>query len=166
MNIAIYSSSTAEWGTQRLRCAIGWGGISHKKEEGDGVTPAGNFNLRQVFYRADRVREPRTILPVSNIGQMDGWSDYPQDPHYNHHITLPSVTKHEKLWREDNIYDIIAVIGYNDNPVVSGAGSAIFMHLANIDYTSTQGCVAFSKADLLQILEGWTENSLVNIGSP
>jgi L,D-peptidoglycan transpeptidase YkuD (ErfK/YbiS/YcfS/YnhG family) len=45
-------------------------------------------------------------------------------------------------------------LGYNDDPVVPGAGSAIFLHVARPDYAPTEGCVALAQADLLRVLAG------------
>jgi L,D-peptidoglycan transpeptidase YkuD (ErfK/YbiS/YcfS/YnhG family) len=57
------------------------------------------------------------------------------------------------MWREDHLYDLVAVLGYNDRPVVPGKGSAIFLHLAQPDYSATQGCVAMAMDDLLAAIE-------------
>jgi L,D-peptidoglycan transpeptidase YkuD (ErfK/YbiS/YcfS/YnhG family) len=56
------------------------------------------------------------------------------------------------MWREDNLYDVVLVVGYNDAPVVAGKGSAIFLHLARTDYAPTAGCVALALPDLLEAL--------------
>jgi L,D-peptidoglycan transpeptidase YkuD (ErfK/YbiS/YcfS/YnhG family) len=53
------------------------------------------------------------------------------------------------MWREDHLYDLLVVLGYNDDPVVPGKGSAIFLHLAKPGYLPTQGCVALVYEDLL-----------------
>ncbi len=53
------------------------------------------------------------------------------------------------LWRADHVYDLIVPLGYNDDPVVPGKGSAIFMHVAKPDYAPTEGCVALALPDLL-----------------
>ena len=127
------------------------------------MTPAGEFSLRHVYFRADRIERPDTILPVSEITDLDGWSDDPNDPGYNQKIRLPYEARHEKLWRTDALYDLVAVVGYNDQPVIAGAGSAIFLHVAKPDYAPTEGCVAFNLADLSQILSEWTNASLINI---
>lgn len=136
-------------------CAVGKNGFAadkNAKREGDGKTPIGSFFLRECWYRADKMAAPKTSLPLKIIHENDGWCDDPASPDYNKHILLPYHFSHEKLWREDNIYDLIIPIGYNDEAVESGNGSAIFMHIAKPDYTGTEGCVALAKNDLLEIL--------------
>lgn len=134
------------------RCAIGKGGFSANKKEGDGATPLGEFALRECWYRADRMSAPITKLPLKIIHETDGWCDDPKSPDYNLHVKLPFSASHEKLWHEDGVYDLIVPLGYNDGPIIPGKGSAIFMHIAKPDYTPTEGCVALAKKDLLEIL--------------
>jgi L,D-peptidoglycan transpeptidase YkuD (ErfK/YbiS/YcfS/YnhG family) len=132
----------------RWRCAIGRGGIRPDKQEGDGATPRATLALRRVLYRADRGRAPACAVPVEPIGRADGWCDDSADPAYNRPVTLPYAGRHEELWREDGLYDIVGVLGWNDAPVVRGRGSAIFLHIARPDYAPTEGCIALSPADL------------------
>ncbi len=134
------------------RCAIGRGGIAAEKREGDGVTPVGTYPLRRVYYRADRLRPPRTGLDVTALAPADGWSDAPDDLLYNTFVQHPHAHSAERLWRDDRLYDLIVVIGYNDDPVTPGKGSAIFMHVAKPDYAPTEGCVALSEPDLIAVL--------------
>lgn len=148
--------SSEEWlvlGRMRLRCALGRGGVRADKREGDGATPAGRFPLRRVLYRPDRLAAPpETALPCRPLRPADGWCDDPADPRYNRPVDLPYPASHERLWREDEIYDIVGVLGHNDDPVVPGAGSAIFLHVARPDYAPTAGCVALAREDLLRLL--------------
>lgn len=147
------------------RCATGKGGFSSQKREGDGCTPLGTFALRECWYRADRVPRPITALPLRVIGKVDGWSDDPTSPEYNTHVTLPYQPSHEKLWRDDHVYDIIVPIGYNDDPIMVGRGSAIFMHLAHDDYKPTEGCVALLASDLLEILSHLSQETRIDIAA-
>jgi L,D-peptidoglycan transpeptidase YkuD (ErfK/YbiS/YcfS/YnhG family) len=142
----------ADWGEGPRRCAVGHGGIGVKQREGDGLTPIGLWPLRQVLYRADRLARPATALPVAPIDQDQAWCDVQDDPNYNRLVHLPYASLDERLWREDSLYDLIVVVGYNDAPVVPGKGSAIFLHLARPDYGPTAGCVALPREDLLQAL--------------
>jgi L,D-peptidoglycan transpeptidase YkuD (ErfK/YbiS/YcfS/YnhG family) len=152
MNVVIHADSRVAIGDTSYRAAIGRNGIVTDKREGDGASPAGIWPLRRVMYRADRLLRPETNLPLSVIQPDDGWCDAPGDDAYNTAVKLPYPASHEELWREDRLYDVVAVIGYNDDPVVPGRGSAIFLHVATPDYARTAGCVALALDDLLNVL--------------
>ncbi len=139
-------------GMAPMRCAIGKAGLTHDKREGDNQTPTGTFALRQILYRVDRVSLPETKLLALPLSPYDGWCDDATSEDYNRHIKLPHPARHEKLWRDDHVYDIIIPLGYNDDPVEAGRGSAIFFHLAHEDYRGTEGCVAISREDMLALL--------------
>lgn len=141
------------YGGRRWPCAMGAGGVRAFKREGDGATPFGLWPLRCVLYRPDRLRRPRTCLPVAALRPQDGWCDAPGDASYNRMVAMPYRASAETLWREDGLYDLIVVIGYNDEPRVQGAGSAIFMHIARPGYAPTAGCVALRTDHLLALLE-------------
>lgn len=142
----------ASFGPLRLPCALGRGGRRARKREGDGATPIGMWPMREVLYRADRMARPVTGLPVSPIRPDDGWCDAPHDRNYNRPVRLPYPAGHERLWREDHLYDLVVILGYNDVPRSRGQGSAIFMHLAAPDFTPTVGCIALHEADLRKLL--------------
>ena len=142
------------WQGREFAAALGAGGITTAKREGDGATPAGAFSLRRVLYRPDRLAPPRTRLPVAPIGPRDGWCDDPADPLYNQQIRQPFAGGFELMWRDERLYDVVVVLGVNDSPVVPGAGSAIFLHVAAPDFLPTRGCVALSQPDLLELLKG------------
>jgi L,D-peptidoglycan transpeptidase YkuD (ErfK/YbiS/YcfS/YnhG family) len=108
--------------------------------------------LRRVFYRPDRLAAPVTALPTRALGASDAWCDDPQSPDYNRLVRLPFTARHELLWREDEIYDVIVELGWNDDPVVPGNGSAIFLHVARPDFSPTEGCVALDRSALLTVL--------------
>lgn len=163
LDIVVSAAGFAEVGGKRFRCAVGNGGIKRDKREGDGATPAGVWPLREVLYRADRIAKPKTKLPVRALTRDDGWCDAPGDPRYNTNVKLPYPGSAEHLWRRDRIYDLIVVVGYNDAPVVPGAGSAIFLHVARASYAPTVGCVAFARRDLLRILALTDERSRLDV---
>jgi L,D-peptidoglycan transpeptidase YkuD (ErfK/YbiS/YcfS/YnhG family) len=131
---------------------LGRNGIRDDKREGDGATPAGRFPLREVYFRADRLAAPWTSLPTSPVSPDLGWCDNPVDAAYNRPVRLPYAARHERLWRDDELYDLIVVIGYNDDPVEPGRGSAVFLHVARPDFAPTQGCVALPFTDLSDLL--------------
>jgi L,D-peptidoglycan transpeptidase YkuD (ErfK/YbiS/YcfS/YnhG family) len=138
-------------GDVSYRCALGRSGIVLNKREGDGATPAGRFPLRRAFYRPDRLARPATGLPLSPLCLEDGWCDDPADPAYNRLVRLPYPARHETMWRQDGLYDLVIVPGHNDDPPKPGLGSAIFLHVARQDGGPTEGCVALLLADLLDL---------------
>lgn len=133
-------------------CAIGKGGVTRDKHEGDGATPAGCWTFRRVLYRPDRMAAPATGLPSAVLSPTDGWCDDAGDPRYNQPVSLPFAGRHERLWREDGLYDVIVVLSHNEAPAVPGRGSAIFLHVAAPGYAPTEGCVALALPDLLAVL--------------
>lgn len=142
-------------------CAIGKSGLvaATAKKEGDGASPIGAWKTRRLFFRSDRVLKPETQLPIVEITKDMGWCDDPNHPSYNQLVTLPFNASHETMWREDHVYDVVVELGYNDNPIVAGAGSAIFMHLARPDFRPTEGCVALTLPDLLTVVAHLTPES-------
>jgi L,D-peptidoglycan transpeptidase YkuD (ErfK/YbiS/YcfS/YnhG family) len=152
MDIDVFPDGRLVCGDLAFRCALGATGVTRSKREGDKATPAGRFPLRRVLYRADRVAPPAIALPADPIGPQDGWCDAPADPQYNRPVSLPYPASHERLWREDHVYDIVVILGYNDAPPVAGKGSAIFMHVARPGYAPTEGCVALALPDLETVL--------------
>ena len=161
MDLVVDNSGFAAWGSWRMRCALGRGGISPHKHEGDGATPVGAFVMRRLLYRPDRGAPPRTPLRSAALKPRDGWCDAPGDPAYNRPVLLPYPASAENLWRDDHLYDLLVVLGYNDDPVVSGKGSAIFLHLAAPDFGPTVGCVALARDDLLTVIATATPASRV-----
>jgi L,D-peptidoglycan transpeptidase YkuD (ErfK/YbiS/YcfS/YnhG family) len=161
MDLLVSSDGTARFEGRVLRCALGRGGMSDAKREGDGATPIGAWPLRRLLYRPDRIDAPATPLPTRPIGPTDGWCDAPGDGNYNLPVALPYPASTEALWRDDAVYDLIVPLGYNDNPILPGRGSAIFLHLARDGYLPTEGCVALARADLLAYLAVATTGSRV-----
>jgi len=136
----------------QYRTAFGEAGVTRAKQEGDHATPAGLLPLRRVFYRADRLARPRAVVPVEPIAPQDGWCDDPADRAYNRKVSLPHPARHEALWRQDNVYDLMGVLGWNDDPVQRDRGSAIFLHVARTGYPPTEGCIALALGDLTALL--------------
>ncbi len=145
-------------GSLLLPAVLGEAGIRPDKQEGDRATPAGRLLLRRLFYRADRVPAPAATVPREALSPEDGWCDDPTHPDYNRRITLPHPARHEALWRADALYDLVGVLGWNDDPVVRGRGSAIFLHLAPPGGAPTAGCIALPPDALREALAaGLTE---------
>lgn len=163
MILIIHPDQRAEWRDRMMRCAIGRSGLAVNKREGDGTTPVGDFPVREVFYRADRVAKPKTKLPCRALLSTDGWCDDPADPRYNCPVTLPYAASHENMMRDDGLYDLVVVLGYNDDPVTAGLGSAIFLHVAAPGYSPTEGCVALALFDLQEVVAGLQPGDKIRI---
>ncbi|MEM6901160.1 MAG: L,D-transpeptidase family protein [Pseudomonadota bacterium] len=162
--LIVRNDNTLEDGTFSYSCTSGKGGRrpAGEKTEGDGASPIGSWALKRVFFRPDRIARPETALPVSPLSQDDGWCDDPEDPAYNRPVKLPFAASHEKMWRDDNAYDLVVELAHNDDPPVPGRGSAIFLHVMHDDRRATEGCIALERDDLLQILSrADTETCLV-----
>lgn len=153
-------------GSLLVPCALGRGGVRADKREGDGATPLGTFRLRRLWYRADRLEAPAPDgLDVRAIRPEDGWCDDPASADYNRPVVLPHPARHERLWRDDALYDLIVELGCNDDPVVPGAGSAIFLHVARSGYRPTEGCVAIARPDLLRLLTAVGPHTQLRVSS-
>jgi L,D-peptidoglycan transpeptidase YkuD (ErfK/YbiS/YcfS/YnhG family) len=147
-----YRGGRLRWSRGNAVAAVGRGGVKADKHEGDGATPAGIYPLVSILYRPDRLAAPRSRLPVKPLTPSDGWVDESSDANYNRPVSLPYPASAEQMWREDDLYDALVVIGYNMEPIVPGAGSAIFLHIATPDFAPTAGCVAVQKEVLLGLL--------------
>ena len=160
-----FSDGRLEGAGLSARCALGKGGVkpAAEKREGDGASPVGIWIARRVWYRADKGPPPETGLPAIAIRPDDGWCDAPGHPFYNRLVALPFPASHERLWREDSVYDLVVELGYNDDPPVSGRGSAIFLHVARTGYLPTEGCIALREDDLREVLRLLTGGSTLEI---
>ena len=147
----------------KVKCAVGKRGIGLKKKEGDLITPVGQYKIRYLLYRKDRIKKIQTKLRKIIIKKNIGWCDDPKSQKYNKLINLPFNYSHEKLFIKENIYDIILVLNYNMNPVKKNKGSAIFIHIAKKNYKKTKGCIAIKKTELLEIIRKIKINTKVRI---
>jgi L,D-peptidoglycan transpeptidase YkuD (ErfK/YbiS/YcfS/YnhG family) len=147
----------------KVKCALGKRGIGNKREEGDLITPKGNFKVKYILYRKDRIKQIQSKIKKISIKKDLGWCDDPLSKNYNKLIKIPSEYNYEKLYKKDNVYDIVLVLNYNMNPVVKNKGSAIFIHVAKENYKKTEGCVAIKKIHLLKIIKKLENNTKIKI---
>jgi L,D-peptidoglycan transpeptidase YkuD (ErfK/YbiS/YcfS/YnhG family) len=153
-------------GFSTFACAIGRGGIIVMKREGDGGTPRAELPLRRVFVRPDKGPLPSSQLRRRLMTPADAWCDDMADRRYNRLITRPPGEAEERLWRQDNLYDIIVELGWNDAPVRRGSGSAIFWHLSRTGMTPTAGCVATPRDVFHKVLPRLSARTRMIIGRP
>jgi hypothetical protein len=147
----------------KFRCALGKNGIKKKIKEGDNITPKGIFKIIKIYYRHDKIKNLKTSIKKIKIKKNMGWCDDPKSNFYNQQIKLPNKFNYEKFYRNDHIYDILAVLNYNTNPVVKDKGSAIFIHIAKNNYKPTAGCLALKKGDLIKLLRTIKKNTKIKI---
>lgn len=149
-------------GMSTIPCALGKGGVKTAKREGDGATPRGTLRALRLYRRPDRPMVHARI-PVSTTTRTMGWCDDNASPFYNQPVALPFDKSHEKLWRDDHLYDLVIDTDYNRRPAIKGRGSAIFIHLARPYYTPTEGCIAFNRRDLTRLIAMIDRNTRIHV---
>ena len=160
-------------GNKVFGCQIGEGGlkIATKKIEGDKTTPIGRWRLETIFYRPDKILRPKlkkkNILKINKITKNSGWCDDIRSNKYNSYIKINNFQSlnlnYEKLWREDEAYDILIVISHNFEPTIRNKGSAIFIHCSFSDNRKTSGCIALKKKHLVFLLGNLNRNTYIKV---
>ena len=153
MNIFVKKTGVLKFSKYTIKCFLGKNGVTSKKQEGDLKTPKGTFFLRHIMYRPDRIKKPKTTLPIHIIKKNHICCDNPKHHNYNKIFETKNLNLGEKLWRKDFLYDIVVIIGYNDNPVIKSKGSAIFLHLSKKNVITTEGCIAIEKKNMIKLLK-------------
>ena len=92
------------------------------------------------------------MLPIRRIGPADGWCEDPADRRYNRAIRLAAQSTADRLWRADDLYDLVVELDHNARPRVAGRGSAVFIHVARPGLRPTAGCVAMPAPRLRRLL--------------
>lgn len=150
-------------GGRAIPVALGRAGPAAAKREGDGHTPVGRYRIVRALYRPDRMARPPTRIPLAAIAPDDGWSDDPADRRYNRPVKLPVAGSHERLWRDDALYDLVLVIDHNTRPRIAGRGSAVFIHQARPGFAPTEGCVALARGELRRLLARLAPGAVIEI---
>ena len=161
--IIINKSGYLKFKNLKFKCSLGKSGIGEKKIEGDNITPEGTYQIIRVYYRKDIIKKIKAKIKLFEIKKNFGWCDQPNSKFYNRLIDIPNKLSHEKLYRKDNVYDVIIVLNYNMNPTIQYKGSAIFIHVAKRKFPPTKGCVAISKKDLLSLIERISKKTKIKI---
>ncbi|RUV66883.1 MAG: L,D-transpeptidase [Mesorhizobium sp.] len=145
-------------------CALGRGGISAGKREGDGATPLGSMRVLSGYFRNDHFSGGRkTRLAMTPIGRDLGWCEVPEDRNYNRPVKIPYGASHERMLRTDRLYDACLVLDWNISPRRRGRGSAIFFHLARPGFTPTQGCVAVTARTMARLLPLLSDRTVMKV---
>jgi L,D-peptidoglycan transpeptidase YkuD (ErfK/YbiS/YcfS/YnhG family) len=148
----LYTQAWLVVGQRAIRAALGRASIKAAKREGDGATPAGRFHPVRLWWRADRLPRPRTLLPVRRIAADDAWCENPKDRRYNRPFRRSANEPGDHLKRGDGLYDLIVEIDHNTRPRVAGHGSAVFIHVARPGFGPTAGCIALTRGDLQRLV--------------
>ena len=163
MTIFLKNKHTLEIDSFNFKCCIGKKGLIKNKVEGDYKTPIGTFKIEHLYYRQDKIIKPTTKLKCTKIKKNMGWCDdvnYKNE--YNKLIKINPNIKCEKLYRNDDKYDLFIPIKYNFEKIIPGKGSCIFIHLTK-NYSPTAGCIALNKKDFLIMLKIINQNTKIKI---
>ena len=141
-----------KFGPVTVRAALGRGGVTAFKREGDGGTPRSAMTVLSGFRKGGMLTPDRAGLPLQRVGRRDGWCDASAHAAYNRQVRLPCPASHETLVRDDVLYDFGLVLDWNIRSRRRGAGSAIFLHVAKPGYPPTEGCIALKRRDMLRLM--------------
>ncbi|MBT1158874.1 L,D-transpeptidase [Aminobacter anthyllidis] len=144
-------------------CALGRGGITANKREGDGGTPLAAMRILSGYFRRDQFVVGQSRLPMRPIGADLGWCEVPDDRNYNRPVKIPYGASHERMKRDDRLYDACLVLDWNIRPRRRGRGSAIFFHLARPGFTPTQGCVAVTARVMARLLPQLSRRTVLKV---
>lgn len=157
------SRAILQFGILRLPAALGRAGTVLCKREGDGGSPRATMRLLSGYFRGDRIKNLATTLPMIRTKASMLWCDTPQHPAYNRPVSAPFAAGHERLMRDDSLYDICLVMDWNVSSRQRGRGSAIFFHLARPGYMPTEGCVAVARGDMLRLIRHFRRGTRIRI---
>lgn len=152
------------FGSLSFAAALGRGGITVFKREGDGATPRAAMAVVGGFRRGGLLTPDRSGIFLDRVEERDGWCDAPAHAAYNRPVRLPFPASHETLVRDDVLYDFGFVLDWNFSSRRRGAGSAIFLHVARPGLPPTQGCVALKRRDLLRLMPFIRRGTIIRVG--
>ncbi len=147
------------------RNGLGWGRGLHprkaslqpRKEEGDGRSPAGVFQLGTVFGFPPETELGELHMPYQRVTELLECIDDPDSHYYTDIIErnqADTVDWHssEHIMRSPTAYRLGVVVEHNRHPVKPGAGSCIFLHVWTAPTDSTLGCTTMSLADMHNLI--------------
>ena len=160
-------------GNKIFTCQVGDAGLklAQKKNEGDKTTPIGKWSLSSIYYRPDKILKKKlknkNILKINKITKNCGWCEDTRSINYNKYIKINNFKmpnlNYERLWREDEAYDVIIVTSHNVKPTIKNKGSAIFIHCSFSDKRNTAGCIALGKKDLIFLIKNLSRDTYIKI---
>ena len=129
------------------------------KREGDGKAPAGIFRLTLSFGYSSEPLPGSRIEYIALTPSVECVDD-PKSSRYNQLFDTQGVTRDwnssELMRRGDELYRWGVFVAHNTGPVVSGAGSCIFLHVWYGPDEGTVGCTAMEQANI-ELLLRWLE---------
>ena len=135
----------------RTEAYVGRNGCDTDKREGDGKTPVGVYEIRRGFGLNT---PPAVSIDYTQLQGGEQWVDDVASARYNQWVTRDTTpvdwNSAEDLPSETEAYKYVAVIEYNTDNIVKGAGSAIFLHCSKGRPTS--GCISVSEDAMVKIL--------------
>jgi D-alanyl-D-alanine dipeptidase len=146
------------WGDERLMEICG--GMLRKRE-GDGKAPAGIFRLSFAYGYDSASWDANVPFPYLKVNKQTLCIDDPASVYYNQIISTDTVahpdwSSYEDMRRDDELYRYGLVVSYNTDPVRSGAGSCIFMHIGG--ERGTAGCTAMTEHQIKEIMT-WLDSA-------
>lgn len=156
-----------------IYCEIGRNGVipKYKKIEGDKSTPIGKWKIGFIYIRKDKLILNKFNNFIKNkiisIKEGNVWCDDPTSNFYNKfvkNINNNSVKfRFEKMFRDDDVYDIAIEICYNKSPIIRTKGSAIFIHCSFDDSRPTNGCIALDKNKIIFLINNLQKKNYIYI---
>lgn len=127
-----------------------------RKREGDGRSPAGILPIGEMWGYAP-APPPGVRLTYHQAGPHDRCVDDPQAREYGQLAVAPPSgappwRSAEELRLPTEHYRYLAVLRYNMDRPLPGAGSCIFLHVAPAPEGPTAGCTALREEELLTVL--------------
>lgn len=159
-NVQLQEHNGTSWKNVKgpYKAVIGKNGIG-KTKEGDGKTPTGTYALGTAFGWGAPLKNLNYSYRPTNA--YDYWVDDVNSKEYNKWISFSGDPNQRwKSYERMNhpLYKYGVVIRYNEDPIVVGKGSAIFLHMKNSTTKYTQGCIALNEADLKTVIQ-WLNKS-------
>ena len=139
-------------GGSAYACNLGKTGVTVRKCEADGATPAARMSILGGYRKPGAYPLAPHLHRLRIADAQIGWCDEPRHANYNRAVKLPLKASHENLLRADRLYDICLVLDWNYLQRARNRGSAIFMHLTNANNGPTKGCIAIEPALMRRLL--------------
>jgi L,D-peptidoglycan transpeptidase YkuD (ErfK/YbiS/YcfS/YnhG family) len=151
---AVIGRAGAAWGRGLHGDGAPPGRSGPLKQEGDGRSPAGAFEVVRAFGYANAPVDG-AALPYHALDAEWRCVDDPASAHYNEVLDAEDVPvdwgSAEIMRRDDELYTWVIELAHNAE-AKPGAGSCIFFHVWGGEGSTTAGCTAMPQRDLEALL--------------